>query len=117
MLLPSPDSLNLLKKLDGESVTQGTIQKYIPKSGCELAARFRRKQRKTKEPLFVVTGNGHGQSVHANDAIYRSCGVTPSTLDGFSRSMATLIRNTHTGKRRGIQTMIPILSKSTAPKP
>jgi len=67
--------------------------------------------------LFVVTGNGHGQSVHANDAIYRSCGVTPSTLDGFSRSMTTLIRNTHTGKRRGIQTMIPILSKSTAPKP
>jgi hypothetical protein len=35
---------------------------------------------------------------------------------GFSSSMATLIRNTHTGNTSVIQTMIPTLSKSTAPK-
>jgi hypothetical protein len=38
-------------------------------------------------------------------------------LEGFSRSMATLIKSTHNGNTSGIQTMIPILIKSKAPKP
>ena len=38
-------------------------------------------------------------------------------LDGFSRSMATLIKSTHNGNTSGIHTMTPILSKSKAPKP
>jgi len=40
-----------------------------------------------------------------------------TTLDGFSSSIATLTKNTHSGNTRGIQTMTPTLSKSTAPKP
>ena len=37
-------------------------------------------------------------------------------VDGFSSSMATLIRNTHNGNTSGIHTMIPTLNKRIAPK-
>ena len=35
----------------------------------------------------------------------------------FSKSIATLINNTHIGNTRGIHRIIPMLNKSTAPKP
>ena len=39
------------------------------------------------------------------------------TLDGFSRRMATLIKNIHIGNTSGAHRMNPMLSKSTTPKP